>query len=288
MPNDLATVKAKLDSAGSILLAIPQNPSQDAVAAALALYLSLKSYNKTVAVLASTPPVVRDSRLVGLDKIGSQVGGKNLVLTINAPEDAVEKVTSNTEGGHLNLIVIPKSGITPLKKEDIVFSYTGAAADLILTIGASSLADLGEIAEREHELFSSVSIINLGNRQGSFGEVNLTDPGSSNSELVAAMLQELKLPLDIDTASNLMRGIEDATGGLSSPDMTADTFEVLATLYRAGARRSGPAPLTTAKIVSDVPIVEVESKEGKTPEMTAPKQDWLQPKIMRTPAGSTK
>lgn len=288
MANDLNTVKTHIDGASSIMVTIPADPSQDVVAAALALYLSLKAYGKTVSVLANSSPVVRDSRLVGLDKVANNVGGKNLVLTINAPEDAVEKVTSNTEGGHLNLIVIPKTGSKPLRQEDIGFSYTGAAADLIIVLGASTLSELGAVAEKEHELFAAAPIINLGNRTGTFGAVNLTDPGSSNSELVAAMLQELKLPMDVDIANNLMQGIEDATSGLSSPSMTADTFEALAVLYRAGARRTVPSTIPPVKVISDVPIIEVESKESLTPEIISPQSDWMKPKIMQTSPGSTK
>lgn len=287
MANDLSTVKSHLDQANTILVTLPASPSQDVVAAALALYLSLKSYGKSTSVLAGTAPVVRDSRLVGLDKVTSEVGGKNLVLTINAPEDAVEKVTSNTEGGHLNLIIIPKAGGPPLTQTDIGFSYTGAAADLIIVVGASTLADIGPLAEQEHELFSQTPLINLSNKTGTFGAVNLTDTASSNSELVAAMLEELKLPLDIDIASNLMRGIEAATDDLSSPTMTADTFEALALLYRAGARRLPKVSTPRVKVVSDVPIVEVEPKASNPRVVTPPERDWMKPKIMQTSTVAT-
>jgi len=282
MANDLATVKSYLDKAKTVLIVLPSSPSKDAVAATLALYLSLKAYGKEVTPVASTSPLVRDSRLVGLDKITSSIGGKNLVLTINAPEDAVDKVTSNTEGGHLNLIVIPKNGANSLTKDDISFSYSGSAADLIVTVGASSLADLGAIADKEHELFSSVDIINLGSSTGTFGVVNLTDTNSSNSELVTAMLEELKLPLDLDIAGNLMQGIEDATVGLSSSTMTADTFEALALLYRAGARRTQATTTSPVKVVADIPIVEVESKDVTVSEIKSPRADWSGPKIMQT------
>lgn len=171
MANDLATVKSQLDEAKSILIAIPAQAGKDVVASSLSLYLSLKNYGKEVNVVSTSAPVVRDSRLVGLDKVVGDVGGKNLVMTINAPEDAVEKVTSNTEGGHLNLIIIPKSGGAPIKAENVTFGYTGAAADLIIIIGAQTLSDLGGIEEKEIELFTNTPIINLCNKNGTFGAV---------------------------------------------------------------------------------------------------------------------
>jgi len=107
MNDQLSALKTKLDLASSLLLTFPAVASQDVVAASLALYLSLKQSGKAVSIVTSTPPTVRDSHLVGLDKITTDLGGNNLVITLNVPEDAVDKVTSNTEGGHLNLMLSP-------------------------------------------------------------------------------------------------------------------------------------------------------------------------------------
>lgn len=273
MNDQLQELKTKLGIAQSVLLTIPQNPSQDVVAASLALYLSLKQSGKNISIVASTLPIVRDSHLVGLDKITTEVGGNNLVITLDVPENAIDKVTSNTEGGHLNLIINPAKGVAPITQENVKFGYSGASADLVIVLGASDLKDVGALAEKEYELFAKERLVNLSNQVGFFGEINLTDPSSSCSELVTALLKELALPLDVDIANNLMQGIEDATGGLSSPNMTADTFEALAILYRSGARRQTPTiPTTQAKIIADMPIVD----HGVS---AVPQKDWLEPKI---------
>ena len=60
MNDQLQELKTKLGTAQSVLLTIPVNPSQDVVAASLALYLSLKQGGKTVSIVASTLPIVRD------------------------------------------------------------------------------------------------------------------------------------------------------------------------------------------------------------------------------------
>ncbi len=286
MANDPNSVKQHIDSASSILVCVPVNATKDVVAASLALHLALIAYSKKSTIVSSTLPIVRDSHLVGLDKIGNDVGGNNLVLTLNVPEDQIEKVTSNTEGGHLNLVVIPRQGSAPLEQKDVVFGYSGSAADLIIVVGASGLNELGSLAEKEVELFGKATIINLGNKNGTFGAINLNDSGSSNSELITALLQEMSLPLDVDIAGNLMQGIEDATDGLSSPEMTADTFEALAVLYRNGARRTRPSTSQpVAQVISDVPVVEPEQKPVQKNEIKVekPQPDWLKPKIFKTP-----
>lgn len=277
MMDQLQELKTKLGTVQTVLLTMPANPSQDVVASTLALYLSLKNSGKTVTIATSTLPIVRDSHLVGLDKITTEVGGNNLVITLDVPENQIDKVTSNTEGGHLNLIVNPAKDANPITSENVKFSYSGAAADLVIVVGAADLADVGALAEKENELFAKERIANVSNQVGSFGSINITDPSSSNSELVTALLKELALPMDIDIANNLMQGIEAATNGLSSPNMTADTFEALAVLYRTGARRQTPTiPVKEARIVADMPIVDNEASQGsELPKSSEPFNGWI-------------
>lgn len=277
MNDQLQELKTKLGGSQSVLLTIPQNPSQDVVAASLAFYLSVKQSGKSVSIVASTLPIVRDSHLVGLDKITTEVGGNNLVITLDVPENYVDKVTSNTEGGHLNLIINPAKGIAPITQDQVKFSNSGASADLVIILGAADLKDVGALAEKENELFAKERLANISNQVGSFGAINITDPNSSNSELITALLKELTLPLDVDIANNLMQGIESATSGLSSPNMTADTFEALAILYRTGARRTPPViPSNPATIISDMPIIDPQK------DLVSPKADWLEPKIFKS------
>lgn len=274
MNDELGKLKTQVGAAQSLLLVLPLNASQDVVASSLALYLSLKQSGKTVAITSSTLPTVRDSHLVGLDKITSTLSGNNLVITLDVPESSIDKVVSNTDGGHLNLIINPAAGSLPITPDQVKFSSSGASADLVIVIGAADLGDVGELVTREPALFSPDKLVNLSNQVGSFGGTNLTDPSSSCSELVTALLKELALPLDMDMASNLMQGIESATSGLSTPNMTADTFEALAVLYRAGARRqTATLPARDAKIVADMPIID----HGDPAK--APKADWEGPKI---------
>jgi hypothetical protein len=284
MQDQLNALKAKLQDTSSVLITVASNPNSDSVAAALAFYLSLKSSGKKVAVVSSNPVTVRDSSLVGVDKMSTDLGGNNLVITLNIPEDRVDKVTSNTEGGHLNLIINPREGADPVTEKDVVFSYSGAVADVILVIGAADLKDVGTLVETENTLFNSATIANISNQVGNFGAINITDPSSSNSELVTALLKELELPMDVDIANNLMMGIEAGTDNLSSPNMTADTFEALAVLYRTGARRQVKTIVPQqAKIVADMPIVDNGPviEETPTQPVSEPQADWLKPKIYK-------
>lgn len=289
-------LKNQLNQANSTLVLTTEKPSFDAVASALAMYLSLKNAGKNVSIASSSEPIVRDSHLVGLDKIQTEIGSTNLAISFPYQEDSIEKVSYNVEGDHFKLLIQPKEGFEPIKKEDLSFNYTGASADLVIIIGASRIEDVGSIILNEKDLLEKATIVNISDVPGSFGKINLVDPNSSLSEIVTAIIQETSLQLTKDTAQNLMQGIEDATQNLRSTKMTADTFEALALLHRTGARRSSRIAPTIEEKESAKRITQSIQEQTKTKDRGAIvkpesptngklKPDWLKPKIYK---GSTK
>lgn len=304
---DLEILKTTLEGAQSLLILTAQNPELDTVAASLSLYLALKDAGKNVVIASSTAPIVRDSHLVGLDQITDSIGNQNLIVSLPYQEDSIEKVSYNQDDQRFNLIIQPKKGFPPIKKEDLTFTYSGAAADAIIVVGASRIEDVGHILDEEKELLETATLINISNKQGAnFGKANFVDPQSSLSEIVTALVQEMSLPLNVDIANNLLLGIEEYTDNLQSPTITADTFEALAILYRAGARRrirAGGAPQTQTQqpVQSEeqsiptkeqpVPVGvsgETQQDQSATPEESsgeAPSPDWMGPKIFRGGSG---
>jgi hypothetical protein len=82
-----------IESATSVLILLPTKPYFDQVAAGLSLYLSLKE-KKEVAISSSSPMMVGFNRLIGINKIVTEVGNKNLTIKF-AGYDAgnIEKVS---------------------------------------------------------------------------------------------------------------------------------------------------------------------------------------------------
>lgn len=267
--NNLQNLSNQLNQADSLLLFTPNKPSFDAVASTLSLYLVLKSAGKNVTVASNSEPIVRDSHLVGLDKVQTEIGQQNLVISFPYEEDSIEKVSYNVNNDTFNLIIRPKKEKKPIKKDKLAFNYTGASADLVILIGCSQTQDAGNILLQEKELLEQATLVNISNKKGEFADINLVDPQSSLSELTTAIIQELNLQLTQDAAQNLLLGIEKATNNLQSPNLTADTFEALAALYRAGASRTGrPTPTPSPK--------------KSTKKQEEPKPDWLEPKIYKS------
>ncbi len=263
-PN-LTKLQQALSPVQGVVIAIPQNPSLDKMAASLSLSLSLKKSGKKATVACSQPMTVEFSRLVGVDKVTDKIGSRNLVISFDYIKDSIEKVSYNVEGNKFNLVVQPKSGFPPLDAKSISYSYSGANGELIFVIGAQKLEDLDKLYENEKDLYREKPIVNIDNQpqNSQFGKINIFHPqASSCSEIVTSILKTLNLPIDQDIAANLLLGLKSATNNFQSPSVSAETFEAAAFCLRAGAREMEvPTPLETGK------------------KRVSP--DWLAPKIYK-------
>lgn len=286
---DFSPVKKTLTTARSILVALPQRPSHDRVAAALGLFLSLKKMGKRSAVTCPDEMTVDFSSLVGVNEISRKINGKNLLISFDYVEDSIEKVSYHIEEGKFNLVIQPKEGSPPLAADRIDYTYSGAQADLVFVVGSLSLDHLGEVYQKNKELFAEEKVVNLDNNVNNtrFGRINLVNErASSCSELIGGLLSRLSLPIDVDIASNLFYGLEMATRNFSSPRVGAGTFEIAAFCLRAGARRQGGKPPFKAEKkkrvgLEPMPAEVSASRAPTTPEEPAekPSPDWFEPKI---------
>lgn len=266
-------IKKLLEPAQSALVVIPSSPNFDQVASGLALYLAILKSGKQATVLSPEAMTVEFSHLVGVDKIGDQMPSGELVLTINAPIDNIEKVSSTDEGGKLNLTIRPKPGTAVVKPEDISFSQIGQVPDVIFVIEARRLDSLGSIYKGNENLFSEKSIINISHypKAEQFGAVNVIDPSSPcASEIVVGLIENLGIASDEDIATNLLLGLRNGTANFQSSQVNPETFEAAALCLRWGAGKP-QAP------------IRQNNEEAPSP-VAAPSPDWFEPKIYK---GST-
>ena len=83
--NQKEQIKEIIDSSESIGIVVSENQDIDIVAAALGLYLVLKSNGKNVQVVSKKEPTVEVSNLVGIDKVSKSFAGSTKILTISVP-----------------------------------------------------------------------------------------------------------------------------------------------------------------------------------------------------------
>lgn len=231
--------KSLVDSAQTIVVLIPTQATPDQTAVAASLYLSLLQLGKN-ARLVTPEPVATKVVVSGFEQAQQDLGNQNLTVSFAYTPEQVDKVSYHIaeETGRFYLTIKPKSGYEPLATESVEYSYTGASADLVVLVGVSNLEQLEQLYFGYEDLFETVPMVSIHNHTTSFGTIHI-DSGSvsSSSEVVAQLLFSVGHPVNSDIATNLLLGIEWGTANLSSPTASAETFEVVAQLLRAGARR---------------------------------------------------
>lgn len=291
------SLKGVLDPANSILILLPTDPTFDTFAAGLSFFLALQG-TKTTQIAASSPVTVEFNRLIGVNKVASELGNKNLVVSFyDYKAEDIERVSYDIEDGQFRLTVIPKPGIAAPNKDQVKLSYSGVSADTVILVGGVNENHFPAIFSKD---LLGAKLVHIGNRvissDSSKGILSFATPSSSISELIAKVLSQLSLPVDPDIATNLLMGIEDATDNYKSPEVTAETFEITAGLIRAGGRRlakvgldrqnfpPGAIPQTVTKSEpyrEDLSMVADEKIEDKESTVEEPPEDWLQPKIYK-------
>lgn len=268
-----------IDSAASILILLPTKPYFDQVAAGLALYLALRE-KKDTSISAPVPMTVEFNRLVGVNKVTNEFGNKNLTIAFAGYKATdIERVSYDIENGEFRLAVIPKPGFPSPKKEQVQFSYSGVSADTIILIGGANESHFPQLVSKD---LLGAKLVHIGTRALSSDKavMSFARPASSVSELVASLINESGLAIDPDIATNLVAGIEEGSKDFKGPDVTPETFEVVAQLLRAGGQRipisasTVPGQPLVAHPQPDLPI-QAEKKEEPTPK------DWLEPKIYK-------
>ena len=241
-PLDQATpqLQKHLETSQNILILIRDNPKLDHVAAGLGLYLALQDLGKSVAIACSTEMRVEFNRLVGVDRISTKIGNRNLVISFPYVKDSIEKVSYHVDESNFNLVIQPKPGFPSLDTNKVSYSYSGADAQLVFIIGAQKLEDLNVFYNTERQLFDQATLVNIDSSLGNsrFATINLTwAEFSSCAEIIAATIDRLQLKLTEDIATNLLAGLNDATQNFQRFNLKASTFEAAAKLMKAGGKR---------------------------------------------------
>lgn len=294
------------DSAAQILILLPTKPTFDQVAAGLALYLTLRE-NKETSIVCPQPITVGFNRLIGVNKVVTELGDKNLTIKFTGYDAAnIEKVSYDIENGEFNLTVVPKTGFVAPQKEQLNMSYAGVSADLVVLVGGANDSHFPLLDSDE---LRTSKVVHIGNRSLSTSHdvMSLASPGATTSELITNLIKDNGLTLDADSATNLIMGIEEGSANFTSTDVRPETFETFAYLLRNGGQRIPKQKLHPGSFppgsIPTQPFNRVrpsgqnfqpqsiqvpQEVESQDPESTQefeqeinPPDDWLQPKVFK-------
>lgn len=278
----IGPLKDTFGKAQEVFVLLPQNAGQEMVAAASGLALSLKNTNKNVTLACPTPISNTAKSIPGSADITHNIGNRNLIISIKVDQrDSIDKVSYNLDESAktFNLVVQPKKGESPLKKDAVSFTYSGAQADLVFLIGVNRFEDLGIFYEAEKALFSDSKTVCVSRFAANpFADFHLSDSQTTSlTELTWEMSQTLGLNLNAQAATAFLMGIDTATQNLQSPNVTATTFEAMAQLMRLGGLRQNVKPSVLSHPSQPVaPTAPPAAANQVVP------QEWLTPKIFKS------
>ena len=265
----------------SFLICIAENPSDDTIASSTSLYLALSKLGKDITLVC---PTKVKSDLIGVEKIKDDISIKGNTTIISFPfkEGSIDKVDYYIQGDNFNIIIKPSSPKYKLDKKNIKFSSSGGKIDYVITIDVDTPRKLDYIYSENQDLFKTKKIINIDRHITNtyFGEVNFVKKSaSSTSEIVIELLDNLKLKIDKDIATNLYFGLRAATRNFSSYSVTPETLENAAFLLKKGAVKK-PLPIQQPNVFSKRQrSLESIEKENFSKEFTEDQE--LKPKIFR-------
>lgn len=285
--SQLGDLPSKIASSKRVLIALAKDLSVDSLASSLAIALSLQKAGKTVAVVSEGSPLVSHSQLYGVGDVKSAVptsGEGNFVLKLDGVVDpsgqmntvpSLEKLDWYPEGSALNLVfhVVPGQRFEPT---NVSYAHETSGFDLIITVDADSLDDLGQIYLKNATLFSKSTIVNIDNDSvnSQFGNINVVDSqASSISEMTITILKNLNLEMDGDIASNLVVGIYNATANLTQR-VSPDTFAAVAAAMQSGGKLPEGGVTSSEQSASTATAQPVPAIE--TPVPAAPETNQIQ------------
>ncbi len=264
------SLKALVGGAKSILILLPENPDFDAVASATSLFLSLsQETGKEINVYCPSPMIVEFNRLIAVNKIKNEIGNKNLSLTFeNYNPQGIEKVSWDIDDGKFKLTVVPKPNVAPPNQDQVIVTYVGVAADLVILVGGASENNFQVIKSED---LKDVKLVHIGINELSIPGRNvssLATPFSTISEVTANLIKNSGYKIEADTATNLLIGIEEGSHSFTVNNVNADTFSLVAELMRAGGRRLSQQ-------------IQVQSPTAVMGGMTQVPSSWTEPKIFK-------
>ena len=223
------------------LIIIPRDPSTDALAAGLGLYIALETQGKRVQIVS--PDFTLPETHTFLPKSASVKQGlgnlRDLVISVNVEKTPLESLRYDVANNKLHLYLTPKSGL--FDGRDVAVTPGSFAFDLIISVGLLRREDLGSVFHDHAEFFLNTPTIAIGNQPSHqrYAQVNIVDVvASSQSEIVYELLEKMGgNALDEFVATNLLTGIISQTKGFQSSTVTPRSLAIASHLLSAGARR---------------------------------------------------
>ncbi|MBD3300211.1 MAG: hypothetical protein GF347_02560 [Candidatus Moranbacteria bacterium] len=227
----------QLEKAKNIVIALSESATKETVCAALALHSYLKKNDKQIFLVSPRKQNSVLAFLKGFNQIKQDLPNlKEFVFSFDTSKNEIKNVRHEREGNKLNIYVTPAKG--EINPKDFYLHPGQQKIDLLITLAASELNNLGRIFEKNTDIFFEKPIVNIDNKieNDQYGQLNIVDIKALGiTEILTDIFIKNQIPLDKDTASALYAGILEATESFRSPKTTPATLNLAARLIEQGA-----------------------------------------------------
>lgn len=227
--------------ATNILITFNPLDGGDSLAAALAVFLFCKKIGKTVEIIGNTINLERKlTFLPAFDKIGTHFNNlRQFNLALDVTGTKIEKIKYQIENNILNFTVYSHG--QPLAAENLKSFNSKLKYDLIIILGAPDLESLGDLYEKNQDLFYETPIINIDHNANNenFGQINLVDiTAATVAENLFDLFQSYAPDIiDADIATCILAGMILKTKSFKTNNIKPRTLTITSQLVAMGGRR---------------------------------------------------
>ncbi len=219
------------------LIILPPSPSGDQVGSAWALYFFLKNKGKKSQIAFSNNLSAKFDFLEKPERIMTEISGaRDFVLSFDVSQNKIKNIRTEEKENKFNIYLTPEKG--SIDPRDFSFILAKFKYDLLIVVGSQDLEGLGDIYEKNTDLFYEVPVINIDHRSNNenFGQINLIDvTASSCAEIIFEILHQEENSVNENIAKALLTGIISATDSFQKKNTTPRSFVVASSLMDKGA-----------------------------------------------------
>ncbi|MFZ3010038.1 MAG: hypothetical protein WA030_03420 [Candidatus Microsaccharimonas sp.] len=230
----------KIKASTNILVTVSNDPSVDALSAAIGLTLLLDKLEKhpTAVFSGATPPAIA---FLEPDKVLDDTTDSLRDFIIALDKEKADHLRYKVEGDAVKIFITPYK--TTISSDDLEFSQGDFNVELVIALGVDNQDHLDGALEAQGQILHDATIITAtaGEQTSTLGGIDWHDTQSSSlSEMIAGLAEALKTDktkslLDGPIATAFLTGIVAETDRFSNTHTTARVMTVAAQLMAAGA-----------------------------------------------------
>lgn len=237
--NGRQQVVERIRQSTSILVAVGNNPSVDALAASLGLSLMLNKMNKhTTAVFSGqTPPAIQ---FLEPNKLFENNVDALRDFIISLDKEKADRLRYKVEDDVVRIFITPYK--TSITEKDLQYSQGDFNVDLIIALGVEKRDELDQAIVSHGRILHDATVItvNANDQKSGLGAIDWNDAAASSlCEMLVGISESFQQPglLDQQISTALLTGIVANTERFSNAKTSPRVMTMAAQLMAAGANQ---------------------------------------------------